>query len=350
MKKISKQRISINLLIAMAISLVVNFSYLLLSIGSTGAMRGRDTRYMSENPELFIWIQVAYWFLLAFILICVATGKINQEKSLKQYIRRIIYCCIITVIFYLFTPVTTRAGEISVIMASSRLMNPMVILKSLFTLIVAVLYGKIFELVYQKQSMIIENEQLKNENLLTRYNILINQINPHFFFNSLNSLSMLVREGQNDKALTYIDRLSDTFRHIIQKGRNEMSTLSEELEFMDGYKYVHEVRYAGKLFFDMDIDEHYGQWLLPALSLQPLIENAVKHNSITLSRPFHISIRTSEGNLVVSNPIIPKMEKEDGTGTGLKNLSSRFMLLTGKDITVEQKDGDFVVTLPLTKA
>lgn len=223
----------------------------------------------------------------------------------------------------------------------------MLTLKSCFTLIVAVLYGKIFELVYQKQHIVIENQILKNENLQTRYNMLINQINPHFFFNSLNSLSMLVRSGHNDRALTYIDRLSDTFRYIIQNGQQGLTTLGEELKFLDAYKYLHEIRYADKLFFDIEINESLKQWALPSLSLQPLIENAVKHNSITLSRPFHISIRTDKDALIVSNPIIPKIETPNGTGIGLKNLSSRYILLTGREIVVERSANTFSVKLPL---
>ena len=116
-------------------------------------------------------------------------------------------------------------------------------MKCSFVLIVSVLYGLIFELIYQKQHITIENEQLKNENLQTRYNMLANQISPHFLFNSLNSLSMLVREKSNDKALLYIDRLADTFRYMLQSGQGELTTLSEELRFTEAYLYLLTIRY-----------------------------------------------------------------------------------------------------------
>ncbi len=335
----------INLLIAIAITMVLNFSHFIFAL--QGVHMGREGRFSINDPNLFTWMQVLYWCVTAFIMLSITT-RTSEGGSPRHYMRGILYCFMVGVVAYLFAPVGNREGEIIVMAAAHRIFNPMVILKASFTLIVTVLYGKIFELIGRQQTMAVENEQLKNENLLTRYNMLVSQINPHFFFNSLNSLSMLVREGHNERALTYIDRLSDTFRYIIQKGQHDLTTLDGEMEFLAGYKYLNEVRYADKLFIDIEIEERYRRWLLPALSLQPLIENAVKHNSITHSKPFHITIATRAGELVVSNPLIPKIAPENGTGIGLGNLSSRYKLLTGRDIIIERNERTFSVRLPLT--
>ena len=109
------------------------------------------------------------------------------------------------------------------------------------------------------------------------------------------------------------------------------------------------VRYADKLFFDIEIDPQYEKWTLPALSLQPLIGNAVKHNTITRKQPFHVSIRTEGPVLVVSNRKRPKLEPEPCTGIGLKNLRSRWQLITGQDIEIIETDDEFTVRLPLQK-
>ena len=335
----------INLLIAVAISMVVNFSHFIFSIQGLPIRRpGMEV----QIPQIYLWLQVFYWFVLSFILLSIST-RLRRGDTRKNFISKILYCAVVTALAYLFAPIFNREGEIIVTAAGRMIFNPMVMLKSFFTLIVALLYGKIYELIYRQQNMAIENEQLRSENLLTRYNMLVSQINPHFFFNSLNSLSMLVRGNYNDKALTYIDRLSDTFRYIIQKGQNDLTTLDGELEFLAGYKYLNEVRYADKLFIDIEVEERYRQWLLPALSLQPLIENAVKHNIITHSKPFHVTVSTRDGELWVSNPLIPKIVPEEGTGIGLENLSSRCVLLTGRDIVVEKSNGTFTVRLPLTR-
>ena len=216
-------------------------------------------------------------------------------------------------------------------------------------MVVSVLYGLVYVLISQRRAGGRENELLMYETLTTRYNMLVGQINPHFFFNSLNSLAMLVRERDGEKALTYIDQLSYTFRYIIQNGQSTLVPLSEELRFAEAYGYLFKIRYADKLFFDVDVADEYRSWLLPALSLQPLIGNAVKHNAITRNRPFHISIRTEGSVLVVSNPRIPKLEQEPSTGIGLRNLRSRWMLITGSDIEIIETEAEFTVRLPLRK-
>ena len=225
----------------------------------------------------------------------------------------------------------------------------MVILKCTVALVVAILYGRIYQLLSLQQKVLLENEHLRTENIQSRYNMLVGQINPHFFFNSLNSLSMLVRDNKDDKALEYIDQLSYTFRYIIQNGQNTKTTLKDEMEFAKAYGELFKVRYADKLFFDIDIDEKYNDWTLPALTLQPLIGNAVKHNTITRKQPFHISIRTEGSTLIVSNRKAPKLEPEPSTGIGLKNLRSRWQLITGTDIEIINSDTEFIVRLHLQK-
>lgn len=204
-------------------------------------------------------------------------------------------------------------------------------------------------LLKQREKMVVENERLKTENLSTRYNMLMGQINPHFFFNSLNSLSMLVREKDNDRALEYIEQLSYTFRYIIQNGQSSVTTLREEIAFAEAYAYLFKIRYEDKLFFEFDIKEEYLDWTLPALSLQPLIGNAVKHNTITSKNPLRVVIRVVDGVLEVENQKRLKLDVEPSTGIGLKNLSSRWQIVTGRDIEVIDHAECFLVRLPLEK-
>ena len=121
------------------------------------------------------------------------------------------------------------------------------------------------------------------------------------------------------------------------------------MEFARAYGELFKVRYADKLFFDIDIDTKYNSWSLPALTLQPLIGNAVKHNTITRKQPLHVSIRTEGATLVVTNRKAPKLEPEPSTGIGLKNLRSRWQLITGCDIEIINSDTEFTVRLPLQR-
>ena len=299
----------------------------------------------SKMTELLL--QLFYYLVVSFVMLSILTS-VRRNYSMSRFVRRCLWCCVAAAALYCVAPVTEwHTGRIGLNFMSGRMFDYMLLLKCSFAVVASMLYGRIYVLISQRQAVVVENERLKNENLTTRYNMLVGQINPHFFFNSLNSLAMLVREKHDQKALTYIDQLSYTFRYIIQNGQSMLMTLDEELKFLEAYSYLFKIRYADKLFFDIDVDEKYLGWKLPAFSLQPLIDNAVKHNSITRTKPFHISVRTEEGLLVVSNPKVPKLEPEPSTGIGLENLRTRWHLITGRDIEIIDTDKEFVVRMPL---
>ena len=299
----------------------------------------------SKTTELAL--QLFYYLVVSFIMLSILTS-VRRRYTPGRFVRHCIWCVLAAAALYMVAPVTEwRSGRIMLNCMGDHIFDYMLLLKCSFAVAVSMLYGWVYVLNSKQQAVVMENERLKNENLTTRYNMLVGQINPHFFFNSLNSLAMLVREKHDEKALTYIDQLSYTFRYIIQNGQSTLMTLDEELKFVEAYSYLFKIRYADKLFFDIDIEEKYRTWTLPALSLQPLIGNAVKHNTTTRSKPFHISIRTENGWLVVSNPKVPKLEPEPSTGIGLENLRNRWHLITGRDIEIIDTDKEFVVRMPL---
>lgn len=310
-----------------------------------------STLYNRPARGVELTLQLFYYLLLSFVLLSVLTAHIDRhDYSASVFMRRCAWGLAIAVGLYFFAPVTEwRTGRLMMNFMNRYTFDYILLLKCSFTVVVSILYGYTYMLMSQRQAMAIENEQLKNENLTTRYNMLVSQINPHFFFNSLNSLAMLVREKHDDKALIYIDQLSYTFRYILQNGQSTLMTLDEELKFADAYAYLFKIRYADKLFFDVEVDASRRSWLLPALSLQPLIDNAVKHNTITKSQPLRVSIRTEGDSLVVSNPRIPKLDPEPSTGIGLENLRNRWLLTSGRRVTVEDNGAEFIVRLPLQK-
>ena len=195
-----------------------------------------------------------------------------------------------------------------------------------------------------------EIDKLKTENLQSRCDALTNQINPHFFFNSLNGLTTLVRGNKKMETLEYINKLSEVFRYTLQSEKKGLVPLGEELKFLDSFRYLQEIRYADKFSFNIDVPEDKKCLLIPVLSLLPLIENVVKHNMIDRENRMCISVFINEKDeLVVSNPIYKKIDPPDNTGIGLTNLSDRFRLLLNKEIKVEAKDNVFSVYLPLKK-
>ncbi len=300
----------------------------------------------------FVW-QIAYYAILSFLLIYIFVLTRERAKSVAWfYTRAVIMAVVLTAVAIYFAPVMSFKDGVMRITFFFDIpprdnVYLVVLTKALFVLVVTALYSYIYTLMQQRQKIVVENERLKTENLATRYNMLVGQINPHFFFNSLNSLAMLVREHDDERALEYIDQLSYTFRYIIQNGQSEVTTLRDEIEFAKAYIYLFKIRYADKLFFDLDIDPEYESWQLPALSLQPLIGNAVKHNSITTKKPLHVAIRTVDGVLEIENPKQPKLDVEPSTGIGLDNLRSRWEIVAGQTIEIVEDDSRFMVRLPL---
>lgn len=302
----------------------------------------------------FIW-QILYYAILSFLMLLLLTSVTRDgEYNKRRFIGRIFLVILIAVVGIFFAPVVAfKDGIMRIVFflqSDPRDATYFIVLtKCLFMLVVTLLYARLYMLLKQREKMVVENERLKTENLSTRYNMLMGQINPHFFFNSLNSLSMLVREQDNNRALEYIDQLSYTFRYIIQNGQSSKTTLREEIAFAEAYAYLFKIRYEDKLFFEFDIQEEYMEWTLPALSLQPLIGNAVKHNTITTKNPLRIVIRVVDGVLEVENAKRPKLDVEPSTGIGLQNLRSRWQIVTGRDIEVIDHDERFVVRMPLEK-
>lgn len=193
-----------------------------------------------------------------------------------------------------------------------------------------------------------EIELLKIENLQSRCDALTNQINPHFFFNSLNGLTALIRKKNDEKTLEYVSKLSDVFRYILQSDKRGLVSLNEELEFVEAFRYMMEVRFANKLVFYIDVDENRTDLKIPVLSLLPLIDNIVTHNTIDSQHKMEVSIRLNEhSELVVSNPVHPKMIPSETNGTGIRNLENRFLLLKNKSIRIENDEKIFTVYLPL---
>ncbi len=208
--------------------------------------------------------------------------------------------------------------------------------------------GHIFLLYKEQRNKEQEIEQLKIENLQSRYDALTNQINPHFFFNSLNGLTSLIRKKDNEVTLTYVNKLSDVFRYILQSDKKGLVTLGEELEFVDAFRYMMEVRFANKLVYHIEIDKEKLSYKIPVLSILPLLDNIVVHNMIDSDHKMEVTIRLNEEQeLVISNPIYSKLSSPITNGTGLKNLEKRFSLLMDKRIRVENDSMIFSVYLPL---
>ena len=191
-----------------------------------------------------------------------------------------------------------------------------------------------------------ELESFKKENLAFEFGMLKTQINPHFLFNSLNTLSGLVHT-KPDMASEFIRQLSKLYR-ILLKEKDNVHSLEKELNLLDSYIYLVSLRFAENIKFNKDIKEDHLKLLIAPLTLQMLIENAIKHNIVSSKKPLNISIRSLEDNqLEVSNNLQLKMEKEESTEIGLKNIKKRYEFLTHRPVNVIELKNEFKVLIPL---
>lgn len=198
----------------------------------------------------------------------------------------------------------------------------------------------------RSQRVLIENEQLRTENMVNQYEALKSQLNPHMLFNSLNTLYSLIRESP-DKAQNYLQELSRVMRYTLHDNLSHTVALNEEMSFVRSYIYLLQMRYEENLNFDIDIPQEALQRQVPPMAVQMLVENAVKHNEISNRNPLTIRIGVKDNNLYVCNRIQPKLSDSSDTCIGLANLSKRYRLLFGRDITIEENEKNFQVTLPL---
>ncbi|PZX58053.1 sensor histidine kinase [Algoriphagus chordae] len=191
----------------------------------------------------------------------------------------------------------------------------------------------------------LEAEILRNEKLASQYQSLKDQLNPHFLFNSLNVLSGLVYENA-DKSAAFIQKLSRIYRYVLEAQKEELISLEKEIDFAENYLELQKIRFEESLKFSIEIGDRTGN--IPPLSLQLLLENAIKHNIVSEDNPLFIHIFRKENNLWISNTFQPKTSQtEPSTGVGLNNIKSRYQLLSNRNIEVIQTEDEFLVQLPI---
>lgn len=191
--------------------------------------------------------------------------------------------------------------------------------------------------------------EFQRERIQGQFETLRNQVNPHFLFNSFNTLITIIEKDQ-DEAIDYVQKLSDYFRIILQQRDKDVITLGEELELVRTYLFLQRKRFGENLISEIHVDEAYLNSLIPPLSLQILVENVIKHNIITRSRPLTLRISSTLDNCIeVSNTLQEKTIKEASTGVGLSNIRNRYQVLFGKEITVLRTENEFLVSLPIVE-
>lgn len=191
----------------------------------------------------------------------------------------------------------------------------------------------------------LNEEILKREILATRYEAIKNQINPHFLFNNLTALTSLVRTAP-DNAVLFIQELANTFRYVLENRDCEVIELSKECNLIESLTHIYHLRHNSSLSINLNIINYNNKYIMP-MALQMLVENAVKHNIISASKPLTIDIFEEDSYIVVRNNYQPKTSKVISTGVGLKNIQLQYQYHSAKEIIIENTEQFFTVRLPI---
>jgi LytS/YehU family sensor histidine kinase len=193
-----------------------------------------------------------------------------------------------------------------------------------------------------------ESAVLKQKNMETQLDALKNQVNPHFLFNSLNSLSSLIQSNP-PRAVNFVHKLSGVYRYLLQSNDKDLVALKEEVAFLQAYLQLLQIRFGKALHYLITINSAYESHFIPPLTLQLLVENAVKHNIVSIDQPLSIEVYNVHDRLVVKNNLQKRRSPVVSHHIGLVNLLSRYSLVTKAEVEISETGESFVVNLPLIK-
>ncbi|MBO9205335.1 MULTISPECIES: sensor histidine kinase [Niastella] len=218
------------------------------------------------------------------------------------------------------------------------------------TFILTILFAQIFRLLLYNYQMRLSNASLLKTNAETKFEVLKNQVNPHFLFNSLNTINSLIVTDQQ-AAVQFVNNMSEVYRYVLKSHELNSIPLQEELQFITAYTAMLKGRYGNKMQIEVQVSSVWQLYRVPPMALQILVENAVKHNIASRNRPLHIRIFTTDAAaLVVTNNRQQRHQLYPSTGIGLQNLNQRCQYLTNHSLTIQQTESSFSVTIPLMNA
>ncbi len=215
--------------------------------------------------------------------------------------------------------------------------------------VLVIIVSLVFEIghyIHQLKITVAEKERLEKENMRSQLESLKTQMSPHFLFNSFNALLSLI-DTDKEKAKEFLLELSKVYRYVLEQNDNLVVELREELKFINSYIYLNKIRFGDNLIFTTDIDAQNLNKFIPPLTLQSLVENAIKHNIISESKPLTIKITNNAGILIVTNNLQIRNERIVSTGIGLKNLKERYFLLGNKEPEFGIVNDQYIAKIPL---
>lgn len=311
---------------------------------------GFNFKSINEFLIDFIFYQL-YSFVLGYsnmyFFDYLRTRQWKEYSTLKRIIYGVLGSTIITLIglFVLraITEVVVNGKTFNEFLSAQRFVHYQ------FGLWITLTIVAIFHFVYYYNKY--QQNKIKEQKVIAgtasaKFDALKNQLDPHFLFNSLNVLTSLIEENP-ENAQKFTTSLSKVYRYVLEQKNKELVTVDEELEFAKTYMSLLKMRFEDSIVFEIPEKATNPESKVVPLSLQLLLENAVKHNMVNASKPLHIKIYEADGNLVVENNLQPKQIVKKSSGVGLENIKQRYNLLSTKKVSINQQANSFAVSIPM---
>jgi hypothetical protein len=312
--------------------------------------------YGPYGPATLIHWLGALWFVLLSALIWHANRWLlfRQREHVDWFGQRLakIFLLLVGVVFGTIPPTVAMLWAWYSLMLGPvdwGAVRTVTLINVVCVLFVTHVYETVF-LIKARETDLVEVERLTRARAEAELAALKAQIDPHFLFNALNTLGYLIDEDAG-RARGFNEALARVYRYILASQRRELVLLSEEMGFLEDYAALLRLRFGGAVeIVRQDGQQHLDRWLLPPISLQLLLENAVKHNEFSQSSPLMVRIEVGRGEVLVENTLRPRQAAGAGVGVGLRNLAERYRLASHRDIEVSPGPGSFRVRLPLLAA
>jgi len=294
-------------------------------------------------------ITIIDWLIIRWILISLR----KKYPDFKDDIKRILFFFLANVttvllvdqvVGHLIEYVYGLLGKNATYATQFQVLLPVIFL----TIMIMAIYEAIYYYVRLKKS-IREEEQTKQVMIQAQLDTLRNQAQPHFLFNSLNTLRDIIDYNTKEDAKDFVDNLSNVYRFILESGNTNLITVEKELKFAKAYVHIQSERFGDNLQINWNVPDDKLMAMIVPMSLQLLIENAIKHNIVSKAKPLVITVTTKDDFLVVHNNMQTKSTQVHSTKIGLKNIEQRYALITHKLPEITNDGTQFTVSLPLLK-
>lgn len=346
--KLNKEKTGALLLSALVIALVLALPRLVIMLY---LKFNSDGTYTVRTGGSGFLLKLAYTYIVAVIFLWINTSR--QKFILKPltidlgrfYQRMIINILLFAVLRFITTQYNLHSPAVAL---TDKFYDFISNITLILEVILCILVSEIYLLMVSNQEIRLRNEALQKANAEATFEVLKNQVNPHFLFNSLNTINAMIGNN-NDAAKSFVNNMAQVYRHVLCSINKPVVTLEEEMEVADAYIKMLQERHGENVKVEVISDSELMECLLPPMSLQILLENAVKHNIVSARQPLLIKIEAKDKYVSVVNTIQEKRAKPPSTGTGLYNLNQRYWHLCKKEIDISRTDSTFRVSLPLLK-